>query len=242
MMFGRSRSVDSEFHRITLPNRHRPVTARRPHEASRDRGVADPRVALALPRLRSALERHAGLGSAAPVLPGMQWLASRAHRAAASPGDWRAWLLSRVGPGADVLQRCPAGPAVRALATGAREAGLLGLRTTGAPAHRSRSPAPRAAGRSSAVDRRGTSDRRLARRGTCRQRLLAATFRSGAMDARVPDRHPMRHRGACARRGSRHPRLPACGARWRADTQADERAADAAARTSGQHEAGASAG
>ena len=80
-------------------------------------------MALAVPRFRATLERHAGLGSAAPALPGMQWLASRAHRAVASPGDWRAWLLSRVGPGADMLQRCPAGPAIRALATGAREEG-----------------------------------------------------------------------------------------------------------------------
>ena len=80
-------------------------------------------MALAVPRFRATLEQHIGLGSVAPVLPGMQWLASRAHRAAALPGDWRAWLLSRLGPGADTLQRCPAGPAVRALATGAREEG-----------------------------------------------------------------------------------------------------------------------
>ena len=85
--------------------------------------VSGPCVALAVPRFRAALEQHVELGSAAPVLPGMQWLASRAHRAGASPGDWRTWLLSRFGPGADMLQRCPAGPAVRALATGAREEG-----------------------------------------------------------------------------------------------------------------------
>src|SRR5688572_8301738 len=61
---------------------------------------------------------------------------TRGARGTAVPGDARAACgarqrsagsardaVARVGPGADMLQRCPAGPAIRALATGAREEG-----------------------------------------------------------------------------------------------------------------------
>ena len=80
-------------------------------------------VALALPAFRAALELSAELDGATPDLPGAQWLASRGHRVAGPHGGWRTWLLSILGPGADALQRCPAGASVRALATGFREDG-----------------------------------------------------------------------------------------------------------------------
>lgn len=59
-------------------------------------------------------------------LPATQWLASRGRRAAGSTADWRAWLLSRFGPGVDALRRCPAGAALRALVTGERDEGCWG--------------------------------------------------------------------------------------------------------------------
>ena len=85
-------------------------------------GAGRRRIALALPRFRVALERGEA-GTAAPALRELQWLASRARRTVALPADWRAWLMSRFGPGAGLLQGCPAGPAVQALATGGREDG-----------------------------------------------------------------------------------------------------------------------
>jgi len=85
--------------------------------------VSQSSVALALPALRSALEREGARRGAMPDLPDTRWLASRGRRSAAWQLDWRAWLLSRFGPGADALQRCPAGASVRALATGARDEG-----------------------------------------------------------------------------------------------------------------------
>jgi len=85
--------------------------------------VSEPRVALALPAFSSALELANGQRGALPGLPGTLWLASRGRRGATWHGDWRAWLLSRFGPGADTLQRCPPGASVRALATGGRDQG-----------------------------------------------------------------------------------------------------------------------
>jgi hypothetical protein len=87
--------------------------------------TADParRVAVALPGFRSAIERsRAGRGQE-PDLPATRWLASRGRRAAGSSPDWRAWLLSPFGPGAEALRRCPPGASVRALATGRRDDG-----------------------------------------------------------------------------------------------------------------------
>jgi hypothetical protein len=75
------------------------------------------RVALVIPRFRVALSRL-GEAGIAPALPELQWLVSRARRAEAIPADWRAWLMSRFGPGTELLQRAPAGPAVQALASG----------------------------------------------------------------------------------------------------------------------------
>jgi hypothetical protein len=72
-------------------------------------------VALALPALGAALQRDAGAGRR---LPGLTWLATRGRRQTARVGDWRAWLLSRFGPGGEVLRRFPAGPSVRALIDG----------------------------------------------------------------------------------------------------------------------------
>jgi hypothetical protein len=69
-------------------------------------------VALALPGLGAALELDAGAGR---TLPALTWLATRGRRQATWVGDWRAWLLSCFGPGAEVLQRFPAGPSLRAL-------------------------------------------------------------------------------------------------------------------------------
>ena len=80
-------------------------------------------VALALPAFRAALGAN---DRGPPSLPGAEWLASRGRRAPAWPGEWRAWLLSRFGPGADALQRCPAGASVRALATRRRDDGCWG--------------------------------------------------------------------------------------------------------------------
>jgi hypothetical protein len=81
-------------------------------------------VALALPAFRSALEREEARQVLEPDLPAVQWLASRGRRDASSPTDWRAWLLSRFGPGPAALASCPAGPAVRALASGRLDEGF----------------------------------------------------------------------------------------------------------------------
>jgi hypothetical protein len=85
--------------------------------------VSEPCVALALPAFRSALERENGQRGAMPSLRDTRWLASRGRRGATPQHDWRGWLLSRFGPGADTLQRCPAGVSVRALASGGRDPG-----------------------------------------------------------------------------------------------------------------------
>jgi hypothetical protein len=81
------------------------------------------RVAVALPAFRRVLARAELAHGRGPDLSAVQWLASRGRRAAGSVPDWRAWLLSQFGPGAEPLRRCPAGPAVRALAIGRRDEG-----------------------------------------------------------------------------------------------------------------------
>jgi len=82
------------------------------------------RVAVALPAFRRVLARGDGEHGRVPGLPATQWLASRGRRAAGSTPDWRAWLLSRFGPGVDALRLCPAGAALRALVTGERDEGF----------------------------------------------------------------------------------------------------------------------
>ncbi len=80
-------------------------------------------VALALPAFRAAVGANDG---GPPSLPGAEWLASRGRRTPAWRGEWRAWLLSHFGPGADALQRCPAGASVRALDASRRDDGCWG--------------------------------------------------------------------------------------------------------------------
>jgi hypothetical protein len=84
--------------------------------------ASPPRVALALPQLAFALEA-AGVTAAGAPLPALSWLAARSQRQPGGSADWRAWLLSRFGPGAGALQRFPAGPSLRALNEAAPAAG-----------------------------------------------------------------------------------------------------------------------
>ena len=79
------------------------------------------RVAVALPAVRRVLARIVAEDAGSPGLPALQWLASRGRRCVDPAPDWRVWLLSRFGPGADALQSCPAGASVRALVTGIRD-------------------------------------------------------------------------------------------------------------------------
>jgi hypothetical protein len=81
-----------------------------------------PALALALPRLAAVLEA-AGFAVTAPPLPALQWLAARGRPVPTWSGDWRAWLLSLFGPGAEALRRFPAGPSLRALVGGRPAAG-----------------------------------------------------------------------------------------------------------------------
>lgn len=43
-------------------------------------------------------------------LPAAEWVMARARPVSAEASDWREWVLDGTGLGADVLQRCPAGP------------------------------------------------------------------------------------------------------------------------------------
>ncbi len=79
-------------------------------------------VALALPRLGAVLEAGNDAAARGP-LPALQWLAARSRRQPARAGDWRGWLLSHFGPGAEALQIFPAGPSLCALLDGAPAAG-----------------------------------------------------------------------------------------------------------------------
>jgi len=79
--------------------------------------------AVALPAFATAFRADPGTANRDRDLPALNWLASRGHRVSVSGGEWRAWLLSRFGPGGEVLQHCPAGAALRTLVTGRRAEG-----------------------------------------------------------------------------------------------------------------------
>lgn len=66
-------------------------------------------VRIAIPGLADSIARLAEQDIALR-LPAAEWVMARATPVSAEAPDWREWVLDGAGLGADVLQRCPAGP------------------------------------------------------------------------------------------------------------------------------------